>query len=155
MLQLFRSTFMLYIALFIGQILFCFVVIFLITQPDRLPPGESRYPFLGLLIVFLSAGAAWYLNQLRRTQAGQIRANTEGKVLHYRTSVILRSAVMEAGNLFCLVLALLEHNMNQLLFFAIGLAIFFYFRPQVTEIAEVYGLTKPEKEALAGALRRK
>ncbi|MCB0637969.1 MAG: hypothetical protein KDC54_15175, partial [Lewinella sp.] len=88
-------------------------------------------------------------------QAHKVHANAQGKVLHYRTSVILRSAVLEAGNLFCLMLALLERNMNHLLFFALGLLVFFYFRPRINEITDLYQLTSGERQELTQALKKK
>jgi hypothetical protein len=150
----FRSAFLLYVALLLGQILFCFVILFLITQPDRAPLSEdSAYPYLGLTIVFLAAGTAWFLNKLRLDSLPKLQANFGGKIMHYRTSVILRSAVLESGNLFCLVLALLEGSLTPVLHFCLGLGVFLYFRPSIEEMAQHYQLTAAEEESLRQDLR--
>jgi hypothetical protein len=150
----FRSTFLLYIALLLGQLIFCFVILFLLTQPDRSPnPEDPAYPFLGLTIVFICAGVAWFLNKLRLDSLPRLQANFGGKIMHYRTSVILRSAVLESGNLFCLVLALLEGSLTPVLHFCLGLGVFLYFRPSVTEMVENYHLSETEAEALRQDLR--
>ncbi len=150
----FRTIFLIYMALLLGQIVFCFIVLFLLTQPDR-PPLEdsSAYPFLGLLVVFLSAGAAWFLNKLRIDSLAKLRANFGGKLLHYQTSVILRSAVVESGNLFCLVLALLEGSLGPILYFCVGLGLFLFFRPKPDEMTQYYDLTTAEQARLLEDLR--
>lgn len=153
--SLFRSTYLIYVALLIGQIVFCFIAIFLITQPDRMPKEGSDYPFLALLVLFLAGGAAWFVNNLRRQQAQQITANFDGKLLHYRTSVIMRSAMMEAGNLFCLILAMLEGSLSPILFFCLGLGLFLYFRPQLAEVAQVYQMTEQERQELEQYLKNR
>lgn len=152
---LFRSTYLIYVALLIGQIFFCFITVFLITQPDRLQKEGSDYPFLALLVLFLAGGAAWFVNNLRRQQAQQISANFDGKLLHYRTTVIMRSAMVEAGNLFCLILAMLEGSLSPILFFCLGLGLFLYFRPQVAEVSEVYGMSGQEQQTLKQFLQNK
>ncbi len=150
----FRSTFLLYIALLLGQIVFCFFVVFMVTQPDRpiLKEG-SDYPFLALLVIFLAAGAAWYMNQLRIKSIVSLEANFEGKLLHYRTTVLLRSAMVEAGNLFCLILALLENSLTPLLYFCIGILSFMYFKPNAKEVTELYKLNKEEEQKLIRQLK--
>ncbi|MEM1216293.1 MAG: hypothetical protein AAGJ82_11440 [Bacteroidota bacterium] len=145
---LYRSTFLLYIALLLGQIVFCFVVVFLITQPDRGLKEGSAYPFLGALIVCLAFGGAWWMNRLRQASIKRLRANFPGKILHYRTSVIVRVAMLEAGNLFCLVIALLEGTLFPLLFFCVGLAFFLYFRPNKDEVTRWYQLKDEEARQL-------
>ena len=152
---LFRSTYLIYVALLLGQIFFCFVTIFLITQPDRVLKEGSDYPFLALLVIFLAAGAAWFVNRLREQQARGIEANHDGKVLHYRTTVIMRSAMLEAGNLFCLILALLEGTLTPILFFCLGLGLFLYFRPKVAELVQVYDMTEQERQLLERQLKNR
>ncbi|MEL6970569.1 MAG: hypothetical protein AAFO02_10390 [Bacteroidota bacterium] len=115
----------------------------------------SDYPFLALLIIFLAAGAAWFVNRLREQQAQTIEANHDGKVLHYRTTVIMRNAMLEAGNLFCLILALLEGTMAPILFFCLGLGVFLYFRPKVAELVSIYSMTEQERQRLEQQLKNR
>ena len=151
----FRSTILLYIALFLGQIIICFFIMFSITKPDQHTLNEgSEYPFLALLVIFLAAGAAWYMNQLRTKTIKSLQANFNGKLMHYHTSVLLRSAMVEAGNLFCLILALLENSLAPMLFFCVGLAVFLYFRPKSTEIIRLYQLNETEQKLLIKQLKK-
>lgn len=145
-----------YIALVLMQIIICFVVIFLLTQPDSpLDQEGSDYPYLALLVVFLSGGAGWLLNKLRADAIPKLRANFQGKVLHYRTTVIMRSAVVEAGNFFCIILALFERSLSPLLFFALGMLLFLYFRPRLDEITQLYQLSETEHQELARQLKKR
>lgn len=151
----FRTIFLLYISLLLGQVLFAMIFLFLLTQPDRVLKEGSDYPFLPLLVVFLAGGAAWFVNRLRSQQLPNMRANLEGILLHYRTTVIMRSAMVEAGNLFCLVMAFLEGSLSPMLYFCLGLAVFLYFRPRVDEIATQYGLGDNERRQLEKLLKQR
>lgn len=156
MIPLFRSTILLYLALVLMQIIICLFVVFLLTQPDRpLNQEGSDYPYLALLVVFLSGGAGWFLNKLRADAIPKLRANFKGKVLHYRTTVIMRSAVVEAGNFFCILLALFERSLTPLLFFAIGMLVFLYFRPRLEEVTQLYQLTETEHQELARQMKKR
>ena len=152
---LFRSAFTLYVALFLAQIVFCLFVVFLITQPDKTLMEGSDYPVLGLLVVFLASGAAWYMNKLRTDQVTHMKANHEGKLLHYRTTVLLRSAMVEAGNMFCIVLALLEGSLMPLIFFCLGLGVFLYFRPKLDEVVRVYQMDEATRHQLEQQLKNR
>lgn len=156
MIPLFRSTFLLYIALVLMQIIICFFVVFLLTQPDRpLDQEGSEYPYLAMLIVFLSGGAGWLLNKMRTDAIPKLRANFKGKLLHYRTTVIMRAAVVEAGNFFCIILALFERSLTPLLFFILGMLVFLYFRPRLDEITQLYPFTEEERQELARQLKKR
>ena len=153
--SLIRSTYLLYLALLLGQFVFCLIVIFMLTQPDSPMVREGTdYLYLGLLVILMAGSAAMIVNQLRNKQIPKIRANFEGKVLHYRTTVVMRSAMVEAGNLFCIVLSILERSLTPLLIFALGLLVFLYFRPRVEEIATNYQLAGEERQKLERQLKR-
>ena len=156
MIPLFRSTILLYIALVLMQIIICLFVVFLLTQPDRpLNQEGSDYPYLALLVIFLSGGAGWLLNKLRADAIPKLRANFKGKLLHYRTTVIMRSAVVEAGNFFCILLALFERSLTPILFFTLGMLVFLYFRPRLEEVTEQYQLTEEEHQELARQMKKR
>ncbi len=142
-----RSTFQLYYALLAGQILFCLVTLYLIYQNENV---SNRFELdtnsaAGLLIVISAGIIAFFMNNLRRQQAGTLRTSLQSRMMHYRTTVILRSAIMEAGNLFALILALIGFNLFPILYFLVGLLLFFFFRPSRSEFAQLYSLTGPER----------
>jgi len=153
--ELLRSAYLLYIALLLGQVLLSFVIIFMLTQPGSTLNEGSAYPFLALLVIFFAAGAAWYVNKLRQDQIPILRPNFEGKLLHYRTSIAMRSAMVEAGNLFCLVMALFERSLMPFLFFWLGLVVFLYFRPQLKELVALYQLNGEEQRLVEQYLKNR
>ena len=63
--------------------------------------------------------------------------------------------MVEAGNLFCLILALLEGSLSPILFFCLGLGLFLYFRPQLAELAQVYRLGEQERQQLEQFLKNR
>lgn len=148
----YRSTTVLFYALLAGQIFFCLVVVYLVMDYGPRPEADAVAisPLYALLAVVTTAAGAYYMNQLRTRQAAQLRINLDAKLLHYRTTVILRSAIMEAGNFLALTMALLLMNMQPLLFFALGLLIFLYFRPREDEVIRTYRLTNEEQRQLRG-----
>lgn len=144
--ELFRQINILYFALLAGQILFCTVVVFAILDPETRQTGWPEAPF-GLLVPVLLAGIiplVFFINN-RQLQQAPAQENLSAKIGHYRTLVILRSALIEGANLFCLVVLLLENNSTFLIFFGAGLLLFLYFRPSVNEFLQHYQLSGAEK----------
>jgi len=145
----YRTTLLIYIALLLGQIAFCLFTVFFITLPGRpLASDHIQYPYAGILAIFLAAGAAWYVNQLREKSVVALKANFAGKLLHYQTTVIFRAAMIQVGNLFCLFLAILENSLSPLVYFCLGLLIYLYFKPNTSELVRVYQLTSAEKREI-------
>lgn len=118
-----------------GQLLFAAVVFFMLQKQEFV---EAAY-FSTLVPVALlgSAAIAYYLNrQLGRSAAEQ---KTEAdQEMHYRRRVILRLALVEGGNLVALMGALITGKILFFLFFGMGMAVFFYFRPSSVEMANDY-----------------
>lgn len=143
----FRNTSLIFYALLSGQLLFGAVVYYLLsTTPgrefgdavDRLPPLT---PYL---ILAASALSAHFLNRLRRNQGAGLTGPLGSKVLHYRTTVLLRSAVLEAGNILILTFILLTFASSYWLAFALGIGLFFLARPSREEFLSIYPLTSEE-----------
>lgn len=144
--EVFRQTRILYLALLAGQILFCSVIVFALLDPETRQSGWPAAPF-GTLLPILMAGLlplVLYLNRQQLVKAGE-QPDLSSKLAHYRTLVIMRSALIEGMNLFFLVILLLENNTTLLIFFAFGLLLFLYFRPSVNEFLSNYQLSGAEK----------
>lgn len=152
---LLRGTFVLYYALLGGQLLFCLITLFLITQPDKMI-ADSGVDFTqwGFFVIAFAVSVGFYLNQLRRRQGATLQARLEAKVMHYRTTVIMRSAAIEAGNLFALVLAIMQVDLTPLLLFAAGMMAFIFLRPNLREIVNTYQLSGEERRQLEVAAGR-
>jgi hypothetical protein len=144
--ELFRQINILYYSLLAGQVLFCSVVVFAILDPETRQTGWPEAPF-GLVVPVLLAGIipiVFFINN-RQLQQAPTQEDLPAKMTHYRNLVILRSALIEGANLFCLVVLLLENNSTFLIFFGAGLLLFLYFRPSVNEFLQYYQLSGTEK----------
>lgn len=132
----FKKLQLIFYALVGGQLLFAGVVFFMLQQQQEF----ADMPYFSILVPAAVLGGAflgYYLsNQLRVSAAEQ--QTEEDQLLHYRRRVILRLALTEGGNIIALVGALLTGNTTFFLFFALGMTIFFYFRPSLVEMANDY-----------------
>jgi hypothetical protein len=149
-MQQYKQTSLIYTALFIGQLLFAVVVVWMITgKTANTTEGYRSYAFeqLPLIIALTGLTGALLMNRLRTTQGAGLE--NIGRVLqHYHTTVILRSAILEGCNLIVLTLALLHGNLLYLIYFGLGMAGFLYFRPSPEGLAKEYGLTRQQEEEL-------
>ncbi|PHN05439.1 hypothetical protein [Flavilitoribacter nigricans] len=144
--EVFRQTNILYFSLLAGQVLFCSVIVFAILNPETRQTGwpEGTY---GLLVPAILVGVlplVFFINN-RQLSQGSEEENLPAKMAHYRTLVILRSALIEGVNLFSLVILLLENNTTFLIFFGAGLLLFLYFRPSMNEFLQHYQLDSGEQ----------
>ena len=149
MKPVFQQLNVLYYALLGGQLLFAGVVYFLLSNDmtAHAPPAASVFQWLVPPVILAGAGAAYLLNRRRQAQLYQL-TDLPGKADHYRNSVIIRSALMEGANLFAVIAALIDVNMTYLLYFAVGLLAFVYFRPSKEEFSSAYDLNAAEREQL-------
>lgn len=130
-----RLQFIFY-SLVAGQILFAAVVYFMIHQ-DR---DFVDMPMLSVIVpaaVLGSIGLGYFMNERLRADAMDQKTE-DAQMEHYKRRVIVRSALMEGGNLVALVACLLTGNVPFFLFFAFGIAVFIYFRPTQNEMANDY-----------------
>ena len=67
------------------------------------------------------------------------------KIQHYKSSIILRSALLEGANLICIIFFFLENNYFFLLLFLIGMGAFLLVRPSEDNFKEKYRLTEEER----------
>lgn len=145
--ELFYQINILYYALLAGQILFCIIILFALLDPETRQSGWPEAPF-GLIVPILLASIipiVFFINNRQLSQATD-QKDLPAKAAHYRTLVLLRSALIEGANLFCLVALLLENNSTFLIFFGAGLLLFLYFRPSVNEFLQHYQLSGAEKK---------
>ncbi len=149
----FKQIVLIYAALMVGQILFCMAIILVVTStadsyPKEMLVGEYFPP----LYHFTGIGLAYFLNRSRRL-AGMELGGLANKVEHYRTTVIVRSAILEIPNLLSIIFTLITGNLNYLLWFCIGLLVFLYFRPSAEQFIRDYALSGKEERELRQALK--
>ncbi len=118
------------------------VVFYLLREPGTEPQyllgaNPDLYVLLayGLATVF----AARFLDHLRLKSIPLLEKLSGDAFAHYRTSVILRLAVLEGGTLLVITMALITNNI-QVLFLIFPLLFAFYLaKPSAEEFAARYG----------------
>ena len=142
-----------YLALLGGQMLFAAVVIILV-QGNNL---DNRITVEGLPMQIIvpamllgGVGIAYVLNNQRMQHAQNMasKANLGQKLNHYRVSVLLRSAIIEAVNLFSIIAALILNNLSYLIYFGVGLLAYLYFKPSNQKFINAYRLDGAEASQL-------
>ncbi len=143
----FKSLQIIYFALLIGQL---GVAVFLIFATGLSGTTNSDQIFRFIVPIMLVGGIfGSYLIYNKKREEGAALNSLEEKVFHYRTSTILRCAIMEGVVLTSLVFFFLEGGASYyLLFAAIGLAVFFTFRPTIAAFTSDYKLSRKEEEEL-------
>ena len=129
-----------HLALLAGQLLFGLVVVYLSTTQRLGDTGVNpSSSMLGPLLSVTTILVAFILNRMRRNQSKSF-SHPARRSNHYRNTVLLRSAVVESGNLFILLFFFIDaFNVIYLSFFIIGIFVFYFLGPSEKEFAEWYG----------------
>lgn len=138
-----------FIALAIGQILFCIATVYLVLGEGfkGLEFSSRSLMFSPAIVLLVAAGTAYALNQLLIRRGKRLKYLVT-KVQQYAISGIVRLAIVEGGNILILLLALLSGNLNLLLYFALGMLVFLYFKPSLADFAASFDLSEEEKARL-------
>ena len=120
-----------FLALLGGQLLFAGVVYYLL-QGATPAPDKQFFGYFVPLFLLLCGGLAFWINNRRLEQMQQL-PDAATRTEFYRSTVILRLALVEGANLFAIIAALVAENKGLLLNFLIGLLVFLYFRPKKEE----------------------
>lgn len=121
-----------------GQLLFGFVVWFLLTENgafyfDLSETALVIVPLLALLFDYL--GNVFFKNGFKRQTPTEDVLDRLGRL---QTAHIVRFALTEAGTLLLLVMALLAENQFYLLFATINMVYFISLRPRIIEFNNTY-----------------
>ena len=132
-IEKFQQINVLYLSLLMGQLM-ALAAIYFAFQPEN--RGDTFALVIPLAIVGGLVGA--YLLYQKRKEEGRAIEGEEKKIEHYRISIILRSFLLEAPNLLAIIAYFLDGNSMYLVYFAVGIAAFLYFRPSETEFERDY-----------------
>ncbi len=148
-MRFFQQLAVLYGALLLGQLLFFGVVYFLMANNmvDNQSMDDSLFRIIVPIMILGAAGAAYALDRQRQGNMDKLQ-DLEAKTQHYRNAVILRCALIEGANFFALLAGLLTQNYTYLLYFAVGLLAFIYFRPSKQQFIDQYELSAREREEM-------
>ncbi|HMO40807.1 MAG TPA: hypothetical protein PKC76_05775 [Saprospiraceae bacterium] len=119
------------------------------TSQPLLPFSLSTNGIL-VLVFLLSAVGVTYLMDSQRKAQGAIWQGLPEKAAHYRQTSLIRLLLLEAANVFAIVIALRESNQFYLVFVAIGLLLFLKFRPTTRHFIKSYQLSEAEIAQIRG-----
>ena len=145
-----KETNITYFVLLVGQLVFAGIVVYLInndqSEPFDVNSIELPIPFHLITPALMLGGItiAFLLNQQRNKQAERYNFELPRKLMHYKTSVLLRSSILEGVNLFSVIAALVSHNISYLYYFVFGILVFLYFRPSFANFSTTYKLSASE-----------
>ena len=129
----FQQINVLYLSLLMGQLM-ALAAIYLALQPEN--QGDTFALIIPLSIIGGLLGA--YLLYQQRKADGREIEEEEQQIEHYRVSVIQRSFLLEAPNILTIIAYFLDGNPMYLMYFAVGIAAFLYFRPSESEFERDY-----------------
>lgn len=148
----------LYLGLISGQIMMAVILWFFVgkqgggestTELGR-TIGETNPIIFMIALVFVAAvSASFFLYNKRKEEGRKLEEALTDKLTHYRSSFILRMALLEGPNLMALVLYFfIESHVLLMALFIIGLALFLMISPTVKRISEDYQLSVSEQSEL-------
>lgn len=142
----FRGINILYYALVVGQFLIACTLLFMMKD-DEISFGWDMNDILHVVgtIVFISCLTIGTFLYNKKLSEGKSLNGFLEKLGHYRETIILRSALLEGGNLICIIFFFLVQNYFFLLLFIIGFCAFLLVRPSVNTFKENYKLNEEER----------
>ncbi|MBX2870583.1 MAG: hypothetical protein KTR30_00730 [Saprospiraceae bacterium] len=148
----FQNLNLMFAALSLGQVLFLLIILYVVwgetNTGSTLPIDKQTLLIIGALGFLGIAYAARGLGNYFRNKAVKEKQPLEQKVSAYRSSLIMRWALVEGFNLFILIMAFLQQDKSMLLLFGAGLIVFFSLKPSTTAFAEAYELSLQEENEI-------
>ena len=148
----FKSIYTIYYALVAGQIMIASAIFYINSSNvyNELSFGwEMDNPFHLIIPTLVLAGIVMstflYNSRLRE---GKLQKGFFEKLQHYRTTIIMRSALVEFPNMICIISFFMTQNYFFLILFIFGLAAFLMIRPSVQTFKDNYKLTEEERMEL-------
>lgn len=142
----FKRSYILYYALIAGQVLIALIISYLMIGSEITFSWDMSNPFhLTAPILMLSCISMSSLLFTKKMEEAKSITGLFPKLEHYRSAIILRSALLEGANLICIIFYFLELNYFFLLLFFIGLGAFLLIRPSEDMFKEKYRLTEEER----------
>ncbi len=151
----FKANYIIYYALVAGQVLIALVVSYLLIGSEITFDWDMSNPFHLIAPIFILSciSMSSFLFTKKMEEAKSI-TGLFPKLEHYRSAIILRSAIMEGANLVCIMIFFLEQNYFFLLLFSIGLGVFLLVRPSEEMFREKYRLTEEERVKFRKMIQR-
>jgi len=119
------------------------------TGSSRAVGETDPIVFIFAAIFFASTSMSFFLYNKKKVEGAALKGSLMEKLNHYRSSFILRAALLEGPNLMMLVAYFfIEPHILLLTLFAIGLMCFIFIQPTVRRISDDYQLSISEQSEL-------
>jgi len=138
-----------HVALLLGQLLFL-VVCFVLIDNEELYFDFNVANIHILLVPFLmfSGIVASHFLGKQKDKTSSAKSNLHEKLFSYRTSLIVKLALVEGPNLFAIVAFLISDNFLFAVYAGIGIIYFFSMRPTKMKTIKELELNKLEQEKI-------
>ena len=144
----FKQLDVIYFALLAGQILFAGVSIFL--NDFRMEMGIENniflyiIPLMGFGVILLDG----WIQGKRKEEAAKMETGLDEKIMHYRQTTLIRSALIEGVNLLAIVGYFLTSNLYLLVFLGLGLLLFLQVKPSKAHFIKLYKLASSDRDSI-------
>jgi len=140
-----KTIIIIHLALFMGQVVFAAVVLFIAKQPVvNFKPGADPLFYMAPVLVLFGMAAGSFLFKQLRSKAAE-RESLTAKLSAYQAALIIRYALSEGPSLFCIVCMMITNNGYYLVIAGINILYFIMIRPSRTKIQDDLNLTYQEK----------
>lgn len=154
-----KSLNILHLALLGGQVMIFVVLYFALDTSSEsenssmVVGGIDEIAIAFMTFFVLAVGASFFLFNKRKEEGKNLKGTLMDKLSHYRSSFVLRAALLEGANLsMLLIYFFVSKNIVLLILFAIGAALFLMIRPTASRIIEDYQLSHGEQSQLRPSL---
>lgn len=143
-----KTTVIIHLALFMGQVLFAAVTLFISVNPViNLKPVNDPFFYISPALVIFGIFMGNFL--FRRLQAKIAeKPSLKEKLTAYQTALITRYALSEGASLFGIVCMLLTNNAYYLIVTGVNIIYFIILRPTKFKIQDDLGLGYGEQAEL-------
>lgn len=142
----FKTTFIIYFSLIIGQVLFFIIAMVFVNNSDNIPNKELDnvftivVPVFGITMMYISR-ILYYKNVAKIDRS----ISLENKLNSYRTSKIISWAIIESGCILSLVAYMLTFNLLDVIVFLFLIGFFFMIKPSKENFIKDFNLTSEEQ----------
>lgn len=145
----FRSLFIVFLGLIGGQVIFAAVAYFLNSTGNNEPSmANADFAYLVPLVLLACFLGAYFWDRSRSSTNTQVKEELKQRMDHYRTTVVVRLAILEGANILSIIAYLLTNEYVYLVYFALGLGASLAFRPSRGQFQQRYLVSNRDMERI-------
>ncbi len=149
---LFQSSTVLHLALVSGQVMIATILFFVIG----ISPNATDNFMLSIVTCILSVGtifASAFIHKRKLEALDLTTMNLEEKLTNFRSTSIIKWAMLEGGNLMVVLISWITGNTWLMILFVVSLILLFMAKPTLERFAKEFRLSREEESQLRSALR--